>query len=748
MNQTNDVQNISENMENTAAVLAASSGTYGNVYLGNALIGENPKLNVADKGFIFVQPGLNCGAGSRQLSVNLIYNSKLGNVQSLCGGMPTGWKLDAHQFLKLDGTDSSNVSTYKYIDAYGYVHTFVRYNSSPEEYSDAEGMGYTLKKNGSQWEISEISGDRMVFDGSGRLVKTISGFNSSIVKMFTYSGSQLTKIYDTRDLGTYISFSYSSGLLQNIYVYYDSVLKATLNLVSGGSTFTEVKYKVNANSTDFKSLATFEYTSGKLTSIIDETTKAATRVTYTSGNVSKVEQGYKESSFVARTSLTVSSSESYSATSFCRKCVLKSEKNVYSIYYLDNRGNIISTFEGENANDLHTTSKEMGISLGFEGTSSETINGHKAKSLNGASQTAVLETTIYSSSFSAASLENSQNLALCFWIKLKSSPVRANLTVKATLAGGSVYTKSVVLNADAQDAWQQVSVPISRGTKAITKITVSITNDWEDNVNADICNFYMRKGEERNLYFNNDYSLDDLKTMTVNGFKYFLKLDNVYLTESDVLNTFRAKAKGNNHLICNNGRKRFASLSSITFQTENSANFTVGSMNGCRVEVTDAGNRKNTTKYYTFTSANTTVEEEIVATMGNATLDSATNAQKRRALIVQRYDSYGNKVHESDIYGKVTDYEYNEACEVKKITETADGESRVTYSSEEDGEEYKTAEMQGFDAQGFSYYKPFGTIDTVTEKSYNVKWFFRARRKCNDLSRRQYVYRDGRQRKV
>ena len=108
MNQTNDVQNISENMENTAAVLAASSGTYGNVYLGNALIGENPKLNVADKGFIFVQPGLNCGAGSRQLSVNLIYNSKLGNVQSLCGGMPAGWKLDVHQFLKLDGTDTGS----------------------------------------------------------------------------------------------------------------------------------------------------------------------------------------------------------------------------------------------------------------------------------------------------------------------------------------------------------------------------------------------------------------------------------------------------------------------------------------------------------------------------------------------------------------------------------------------------------------------------------------------------------------
>ena len=115
MNQTNETQNISENMKNAAAVLAASAGTYGNVYVGNALIGENPKLNVADRGFLFVQPGLSIGAGSRQLSVNLIYNSKLGNVQSLCGGMPAGWKLDTHQFLKLDGTDSSNVSTYKYL---------------------------------------------------------------------------------------------------------------------------------------------------------------------------------------------------------------------------------------------------------------------------------------------------------------------------------------------------------------------------------------------------------------------------------------------------------------------------------------------------------------------------------------------------------------------------------------------------------------------------------------------------------
>ena len=399
---------------------------------------------------------------------------------------------------------------------------------------------------------------------------------------------------------------------------------------------------------------------------------------------------------------------------------LKNEKNVYTIYYLDKRGNIISTFEGENSNDLHTTSKDMGISLGFEGTLNDKINGHKAKNVNGAGQTAVLETTVYSSTFAASYLDSSQNLALNFWLRLKSSPQRANLTVKATLSGGSVYSKSVVLNVDAQDAWQQISVPIARGTKAITKITVSVTNEWGENVNTDICNFYMRKGEKLNLYFTNNYTIDDLKTMTVNGYKYFLKLDPVYLTESDVLNTLRAKAKGNNYLICNNGRKRFSNLSSITFQTENNASFTISSMSSCRVESIIASNRKKSTKYYSFTSGGVSVEESILATRGDATLDNATSSEKVQALIVQMYDSYGNKTHESDIYGKETDYEYNNACEVKKITQTADGETIVTYDSEEDGEEYKTAEMQGFDAQGFSYYKPFGTIDTVTEKSYNV----------------------------
>lgn len=404
----------------------------------------------------------------------------------------------------------------------------------------------------------------------------------------------------------------------------------------------------------------------------------------------------------------------------CKKWLIKSEKNVYTTYYLDKRANILSTFEGTSIGDLHTVSVDNGVGLGFEGTSSETINGHKCATLNGAGQVAVLEKTVNTSTLYASLLENSQNLSMNFWIKLKSSPVHANLTVKATLAGGSVYSKIIVLNVDAQDAWQQVSAPIARGTKAITKITVSVTNDWGKNVNADICNFYVRKGEDSNLYFNNNYSLDELNTMTVNGVKYFLRLDPVYLTESDILNTFRAKAKGNNYLICNGGRKRFSGLSSIEFRTKSGVNFTLGSMNGCRIETTVASNRKKTTTYYSFTANGAGVEESILATRGNATLDSASSSEKVQGLIIRMYDSYGNKVHESDIYGKETDYEYNNECEVKKITETAGEETRIVYNSEEDAEEYTTAEMQGFDAREVTYYKPFGAIDTATEKAYNV----------------------------
>lgn len=68
----------------------------------------------------------------------------------------------------------------------------------------------------------------------------------------------------------------------------------------------------------------------------------------------------------------------------CKKWLIKSEKNVYTTYYLDKRANILSTFEGTSIGDLHTVSVDNGVGLGFEGTSSETINGHKCATLNGA----------------------------------------------------------------------------------------------------------------------------------------------------------------------------------------------------------------------------------------------------------------------------------------------------------------------------------------------------------------------------
>ena len=446
MNQTNETQNISENMKNAAAVLAASAGTYGNVYVGNALIGENPKLNVADRGFLFVQPGLSIGAGSRQLSVNLIYNSKLGNVQSLCGGMPAGWKLDAHQLVVADGMDESGDTIYKYIDSYGYVHTFIQYNTN--EYSDAEGKGYTLKLNGSQKEIIDFSGNKMVFDGNGRIISTVSGFNSAIEKKFSYTSGRLTRIYDSRNANSYISLSYSGNVLQYIYIYQDNVLKATLYILKSGDNFSKVQYKVNDNGTSYKTLASFVYTLGKLSLITDEQTKSATHISYSGDYVDKIEQGYNEGSFVARTSLAVSVSDA--------RTILVSEKGVYTSYYLDNKGNIVSTFEGESSStgDLHTTEKDIGHEVNFTGDKTDKINGHAAREINKEVQITENNVVITTATYNADILDKSQNVALHFWVKLESAPDRANLNLKATLSGGSTYSKTVALNVDAVNAWQ------------------------------------------------------------------------------------------------------------------------------------------------------------------------------------------------------------------------------------------------------------------------------------------------------
>ena len=99
-------------------------------------------------------------------------------------------------------------------------------------------------------------------------------------------------------------------------------------------------------------LASFGYTSGKLTLITDEVTKAATRITYSGSAVTKLEQGYNEGGFVARTYMNVSSSGA--------RTLLKSEKNVYTSYYIDCKGNV---FAGAAIGSLAADTITLGLNL-------------------------------------------------------------------------------------------------------------------------------------------------------------------------------------------------------------------------------------------------------------------------------------------------------------------------------------------------------------------------------------------------
>ena len=256
---------------------APASGYFQDKYLGGAEYGGNPCVNAADLSVRFRNDPITLASGSYAMNLTLSYCSLMTDRESdLIKGLPKGWRTDWHRFLIQDGTDQSNRPIYKYIDGDGYTHRF-SYNASTGSYHDPDAMGLTLDPTART--IADLQGNVLSFDPSGRLVSIASGSDPGCEKVIEYSSDGIRKIYDARDTGTYVKFSYQNSFIRYIRLYQggeDPIRTYTLggfpgqitslDETVGSSTRTLYQYAVNDRDL--------------LRRVIDCMTKDAWRITY------------------------------------------------------------------------------------------------------------------------------------------------------------------------------------------------------------------------------------------------------------------------------------------------------------------------------------------------------------------------------------------------------------------------------------------------------------------------------------
>ena len=88
-------------------------------------IGDNPFFNLFDQSMRFISDAISVSRDSYELSFNLVYHSRMPqSISNRCLGLPDRFKTNYHQFLIEDGEDDNEHPIYKYIDDFGYIHTF------------------------------------------------------------------------------------------------------------------------------------------------------------------------------------------------------------------------------------------------------------------------------------------------------------------------------------------------------------------------------------------------------------------------------------------------------------------------------------------------------------------------------------------------------------------------------------------------------------------------------------------------
>ncbi len=573
-------------------VLKKEEGYYGTKYLGRCEYGENPKFNLAMQRLQFIQPLLHIGANNYEVGVSLVYDSQMRyKLANVCNGLPSGWKLDAQQFLIEEGKDDKGASAYKYIDGAGYVHTFYPYENDSTRYYDIDGLG--LELNAAAGTIADAAGNRLIFV-DGRLSEKVSCYGGKKKKIYKYENGFLKKIYDERTLvsavpDTYLHFEYNEKDLLSVVSGYDrGILKQKMRFLYDENEQIGSIVVYSADRKENKTVSKYSYDeNGKLAYIEDVEKSTATKIAHhfnaINGDytVSKISSGivnaggeYREKTFFSLAFAYVRTSDFKTY----REIRLVNEKGLRTSVHFDGSGQITGTFECTQGKEkLKTYTKDIGIPLELNGSATNGINGHDAFAFAGSAEWPGI-------SLARTGDDNYRFYKCQFWLNHSSSAQRLQAVLNYRLSDGAQSSSEAELNARSFEGWQLVEIPvdIQNAGNSISYLTLTLQNSKHESVTAKVSDVRFIPVAKTELYFNlkNPVALNRIKgyelTVMKNGVETIENIasgidSRIFFTRSDLLQTLQLMRKtypvGNGKsgfdAICNNGAKRIANVENL-----------------------------------------------------------------------------------------------------------------------------------------------------------------------------------------
>lgn len=532
-----------------------ASGYFQGKYLGGAEYGGNPCVNAADLSVRFRNDPITLASGSYAMNLTLSYCSLMTDRESdLIKGLPKGWRTDWHRFLIQDGTDQSNRPIYKYIDGEGYAHRF-SYNASTGSYHDPDAMGLTLDPTART--IADLQGNVLSFDPSGRLVSIASGSDPGCEKVIEYNSDGIRKIYDARDTGTYVKFSYQNSFIRYIRLYQggeDPIKTYTLGGFPGQITSleetvgnsTRTLYQYAVNDRDL------------LRRVVDCMTKYAWRITYAfdqglnAYRMDSIRKGYMSGDTFAQHQATYFVSRDQDA-SFggpnVRELTVSNEDDIRMSIMTDSEGGLVSVLErgqGADESSYYPLIPDEGKWLANEGPGPDKVSNSAAKGFFG-------ELLVSGINISLADLGDSFDLKIAGWVRIDGHPNRARLSATSD---DFACEQPIDINPRAYGVWQYFELPIERtfhgnSVRPIQSFTLSLRDADGCQIYAAAANLQMAdrgKGKPSKLFFLNGggtpVCFDEISQIRLYADQVIcadiVSMGSpVYMTEADLLLTMR-----------------------------------------------------------------------------------------------------------------------------------------------------------------------------------------------------------------
>lgn len=702
----------------------------------------------------FISDAISVSRDSYELSFNLVYHSRMSSVISnKCLGLPERFKTNYHQFLIEDGEDENEHPIYKYIDGFGYIHTFYYVNSLLYYCNESELYLCFETETGFLSEIVNSKKDKMYFDNLGRLVRIVNGFDDTNIKTITYDeNGYITKIRDERDTRAYIRFFYTNSKLSFVNFYYNLSISKRICLTYSSNFLVEMNE--DDNSTETRNLYTFHYNSDtsipassfdRIDFIENHLTHLVYKIQYNYISlyadylVSYIQKGYFQdaNTFVVKETI---QRIGYSLRTDDWKTTneVSITKNGISFSYsMDKNAHITAVFNGLTCDNFATLYKETGVYLPISGNTQPIyVNYHRFIKL-----TSFLPISFPSDAITL--LNDYRYFVLRLYLKLNDYTSKR---VRASVTASGIISYPIDININQYDKYQLVEIPITRTSNNITSLTISLSFKNENNsfVNVDIGNIYFDKKANTTLWFKNGNVCHRFNEVTSVGVyaNYYdqtpTRIINITgelkMSEGDFLNSVLhlhncfnllfgdCYSPSAHPLYFNDGKVvdtynfRFVLFVNNTpiFDSYSPGNIDLDSSSGNTwffetifpdMTILSSTNDSSKRAYYSFPSS----DANLLITNRNGTINGNSFIKMNEEIVA--YDFFGKMISSTKnkfipvVLSNITEYEYFTNGEISKVTSTDGNENIVLYEANENNKGFISRKTSGKNSVDIAYYR-------------------------------------------